>query len=253
MTGLLPLSLNRANKAIALLLLGGKEYIALMHVHKEFDEEHLKKQMLEFVGKINQLPPVRSNVKRQYRERTVYYLDILEVDGRDVLFRVGVESGTYIRKLIHDMGEKIGVGAHMVELRRTKVANLTEDDSLSTLQNLEDAVYFYEKEGDEKPLNKVVQNIEKAVDFLPKVWISDFAVDTVCKGAPVAVPGVVKFNPFKIDEWVLIYTLKGEIVAIGKAAIDSSSLKDIEKGIVIRTDSVIMRPGVYPEYHRAQQ
>ncbi len=244
--------MNRANKAIALLLLGGKEYVALMHVHKDFDPEELKKQMLEFVGKINQLPPVRSNVKRQYRERTVYYLDILEIENKDVLFKVGVESGTYIRKLIHDMGEKTGLGAHMVELRRTKVAGLTEDDGLSTLQGLEDAVYFYEKEGNDKPLSRVIQNIEKAVDFLPKVWISDFAVDTVCKGAPIAVPGVVKFNPFKPDEWVLIYTLKGEIVAIGKAAIDSSSLKGIEKGIVIRTDSVIMRPGIYPEYHKTQ-
>ncbi|MCW1293914.1 MAG: RNA-guided pseudouridylation complex pseudouridine synthase subunit Cbf5 [Candidatus Parvarchaeota archaeon] len=235
-----------------MLLLGGKEYIALMHVHKDFNEDELKKSVSSFIGKINQLPPARSNVKRQYRERTVYYLDILEIDGRDVLFKVGVESGTYIRKLINDIGEKSGLGAHMVELRRTKVADLTEDDGLATLQDLEDAVYFYTNDGDERLLNKYLQSIEKAVDFLPKVWISDFAVDTVCKGAPVAVPGVVKLNEFKSDEWVLIYTLKGEIVAIGKAAIDSSALRTMSKGIVVKTDSVIMRPGIYPEYHKTQ-
>lgn len=246
----MPLSINRANKAIAMLLLGGKEYVALMHVHKDFDAEELKKSMNEFVGKINQLPPVRSSVKRQYRERTVYYLDVLEIEGRDVLFKVGVESGTYIRKLINDIGEKSGLGAHMVELRRTKVAGLTEDDGLATLQDLEDAVYFYTNDGDGKPLNRYLQNIEKAVDFLPKTWISDFAVDTVCKGAPVAVPGVVKFNEFKSDEWVLIYTLKGELAAIGKAAIDSDALRAMDKGVVIRTDSVIMKPGIYPEYHK---
>ncbi|MCW1301853.1 MAG: RNA-guided pseudouridylation complex pseudouridine synthase subunit Cbf5, partial [Candidatus Parvarchaeota archaeon] len=136
-----------------MLLLGGKEYIALMHVHKDFNEDELKKSVSSFIGKINQLPPARSNVKRQYRERTVYYLDILEIDGRDVLFKVGVESGTYIRKLINDIGEKSGLGAHMVELRRTKVADLTEDDGLATLQDLEDAVYFYTNDGDERLLN----------------------------------------------------------------------------------------------------
>ncbi|MDP8013038.1 MAG: RNA-guided pseudouridylation complex pseudouridine synthase subunit Cbf5, partial [Nanoarchaeota archaeon] len=100
-TGLLPITFNRANKAISMLLLGGKEYVALMHLHKDIDEKTLLLTMNKFKGKIVQLPPVRSNVKRVNRERTVYYLDVLEIKGRDVLFRAGVESGTYIRKLIH--------------------------------------------------------------------------------------------------------------------------------------------------------
>ena len=131
-----------------MLLFGGKEYIALMHLHKEIDEQLLRNTFNKFIGKITQLPPVRSHVKRQYRQREIYYSDILEINGRDVLFKVGVESGTYIRKLIHNMGEELKVGAHMSELRRTKVSTLSERDSLVTLQDLEDAVYFYKEEKD---------------------------------------------------------------------------------------------------------
>ena len=77
--------------------------------------------MQRFVGKIIQLPPVKSRVKRQERERSVYSWKILEYDKekKDVLFSCEVEAGTYIRKLISDLGLVI-CGSHMAELRRTK-------------------------------------------------------------------------------------------------------------------------------------
>ncbi len=251
-TGLLPLALNSANKAIAVLLFGGKEYIALMHLHKEVPEERLKEVFREFLGKIMQLPPVRSSVKRQYREREIYYSEIIDIDGNEVLFKIGVESGTYIRKFIHDIGEKLGVGAHMVELRRTKVSTLNEKSHLVTLQDLEDAMYYYEKEKDEKLLSYAIQNMEDAINFLPKVYVSDSAVDTICHGSPLAVPGVVKMNGFEKDETIFMSTLKGELIGLGKSILSSKDILEGKRGIAVKTDSVVMKPGVYPKYTRKE-
>ncbi len=244
------MAINNATKALSVLLLGGKEYIALMHLHKEVDEQLLRDTFNKFIGKIMQLPPVRSHVKRQYRQREIYYSEILEIDGKDVLFKVGVESGTYIRKLIHDMGEELKIGAHMVELRRTKVSTLSEKDNLVTLQDLEDAVYFYEKENDERLLNKCLGSIESAIDFLPKVFISDTAVDPICHGSPLAVPGIVKFTDFNKDEVIGIMTLKGELIALGRSVLSAEEIKTVKKGVAIKTDSVIMALGTYPQYKR---
>ncbi len=251
-TGLLPLATNSANKVISILLLGGKEYIGLMHMHSEVSREKLSKIFEAFTGKIMQLPPVRSSVKRQYREREVYYLDILEVEGKDVLFKTGVQSGTYIRKLVHDMGEKLGVGAHMSELRRTKVSNLTEKDHLVTLQDLDDAMYYKEKENDDRFLSYCIQNIESSIDFLPKVYISDSAVDTVCHGSPLAVPGLVKMNKFDSGKTVFLSTLKGELIGLGNSVLSSQDIIEGKKGIAIKTDSIVMKPGTYPKYTRKE-
>ena len=246
----MPLAINSATKALAELLVGGKEYIALMHVHKDFELDDLNKTLKQFTGVISQLPPVRSNVKRQYRDREIYYLDVLEIEGNDVLFKVGVQSGTYIRKLINDIGEKLGTGAHMIELRRTKVSTLSEKSGLVTLQDLDDAVYFYQNEKDDRLLKKCIQNIEDALDFMPKVIVSDEAVDTVAHGSPVAVPGIVKMNNFEKNDRVFISTLKGELIALGNAVMTPTEIMHAKGGIAIKNDSVVMRIGTYPVYKK---
>lgn len=128
-TGVLPVALNRACKLTSWFMKKNKTYVGVMKIHKEIDDEILKKEMEKFVGKIMQLPPVKSRVKRQEREREVYSWKILEFDKEKnhVLFSCEVEAGTYIRKLISDLGEKIG-GAHMLELRRIKAGIFSEQD-----------------------------------------------------------------------------------------------------------------------------
>ena len=243
--------MNNATKALPVLLFGGKEYVALMHLHKEADEQLLRGTFNKFTGKIMQLPPVRSHVKRQYRQREIYYSEILEINGKEVLFRVGVESGTYIRKLIHDMGEELKTGAHMTELRRTKVSTLSERENLATLQDLEDAVYFYQQENDKRLMDKCLGSIESAVDFLPKAFVSDTAVDPICHGSPLAVPGIVRLNGFQSGETVAIMTLKGEMIALGNSVLSSDEIKTARKGVAVKTDSVIMKQGTYPAYKKA--
>ena len=93
-TGVLPLGLGAATKSLQFLLLAGKEYVGIMKLHKNVSKKQLFEVCKGFVGEINQVPPVRSAVKRVKRKRKIYYFDILEVRDRDVLFRVGCESGT---------------------------------------------------------------------------------------------------------------------------------------------------------------
>lgn len=103
MTGVLPITLADATKVVQALLLSGKEYVCVMKLHGEAPEERIRGVLKEFEDVIYQRPPVRSAVKRQLRTRRIYYVDFLEMDGRNVLFKVGCEGGTYIRKLCFDV------------------------------------------------------------------------------------------------------------------------------------------------------
>ena len=127
-TGVLPIALNRACKLTGFFLGEDKEYVGIMRIHEPVSSEDLNKTLKEFTGKIMQKPPVKSRVARVTREREIKNFQILEKDGQDILFKAEVQGGTYIRKLIHDFGEKLGVGAHMLELRRIRAGIFKEND-----------------------------------------------------------------------------------------------------------------------------
>lgn len=192
-TGLLPTLLGKATKAVPALRLSGKEYVCLLKLHKEMPQKLVRKVCAEFTGPIYQMPPTKSAVKRVIRIRTIYYLEVLEIEGNSVLFRVGCEAGTYIRKLCHDIGLALGCGGHMQELRRTKAGPFTEK-TLVTLQDLKDAYEFWKKDGDESELRRVIMPMETAVSHLPKIILRDSAVDAVCSGAALAVPGITSLD-----------------------------------------------------------
>ena len=216
-----------------------------MHLHKEVEEEILRETIkTHFIGKIQQIPPLKSSVKRQLRTRTVYYFNILEIDDKDVLFKVGTEAGTYIRKLIHDLGKKLGCGAHMAELRRTK-AGPFEESTLFTLQELTDAYYFCKEENNDKFLRKAIQPVENGVKHLPKVWVFDTTIESICHGVDLKVPGISKLNDsINKENIVAIMSLKDELVALGIAKMDSKEMM-AEKGIAVQTEKVFMKPGGY--------
>jgi H/ACA ribonucleoprotein complex subunit 4 len=245
-TGVLPIAFGRATRIVQALLSAGKEYVALMHLHKEIPEEKIRQACAKFIGKIKQLPPVKSSVKRQHRFRKVYYIDILEIDSQDVLFIVGTQAGTYIRKLIHDIGQDLGCGAHMAELRRTKAGPFRED-SLVTLQDLSDAMHFYLNENNDRLVRHCIQPIENAAAHLPKIYAIDTAVNSLCHGASLKIPGVAKLeSDICAEDLCGIYTLKGELVAIGKSRMTSKEIEKKEHGIVTTEMKVFMEPGVYP-------
>ena len=228
----------------------GKEYVCLMILHCEVSDEDLNRVLGEFTGEIHQKPPLRASVKRESRKRTIYYLDLLERDGNRVLYKVGCQAGTYIRKLCSDIGEVLGPGAHMQELRRTRSGPFTDSSELHTLHEVVDAHARF-LEGNERMIRKLVRPVEDALEYIPKVYIRDSAVDAICHGASLAVPGVVSVEaPFPKDSTIVIMTLKGEAVALAKSAISSESIIQQEKGIAAKVMRVLMPRGTYPRMWR---
>ena len=244
-TGVLPVALQSATRIVQTLLKSGKEYAGIMHLHKSVGEVELKKVINSFIGKIKQMPPLRSAVKRVLREREVYYFDILEIDEKDVLFKVGCQAGTYIRTICHDIGKALGTGAHMSQLVRTKAGPFKFEDTI-TLQDLEDAYWFYKNDGNEKYLRYCIKPIELAVSHLRKVFVLDSAVDSICHGASLNIPGISRLESgINADETAAIMTLKGELIALGIAKKNSQQMMEKDKGVAVKTEKVFMRPGVY--------
>lgn len=246
-TGVLPVALGRATRVVQHLLTAGKEYVTVMHLHKPVEENRLRKVISSFVGKIDQLPPIKSAVKRQWRERNIYYIDIMEIKEKDVLLRIGCEAGTYIRKLVHDIGQKLGSGAQMAELVRTRAASFT-DKEMWTLQDLADAYWFYKNENNEKFLRKVILPVEKGVEHLKKVWVLDSAVNSLGHGAHLKIPGIARLNDkIEVNEDVALMTLKNELVAVGKAKLTSKYMMRKKAGVAVDVYQVFMIPDTYPK------
>ncbi|MCX6777447.1 MAG: RNA-guided pseudouridylation complex pseudouridine synthase subunit Cbf5 [Candidatus Micrarchaeota archaeon] len=243
-SGLLPVGINRSTRVMPFITKKTKEYVGIMRLHQPVSGEKLADAFAHFTGGIEQLPPRRSAVKRQVRKRKVYYLDTLESNALCVLFRVGCEAGTYIRKLCFDMGQYMGCGANMEELRRTKVGNLGEE-SASKLQDLSDAFWAFGN-GDETRLRQIVRPIESVLEF-PRIWVSDSTVDSICSGAQLAIPGIVRFDEeVRAGSDVGIMSLKDELVAIASALMDGRELSEKNRGIATKTIRVVMKKGTYP-------
>ncbi|WP_457548524.1 RNA-guided pseudouridylation complex pseudouridine synthase subunit Cbf5 [Archaeoglobus sp.] len=245
-TGVLPIMIEQATKLVQILQGSEKEYVCLMRLHGDVKREDVEKVMKMFEGKIYQRPPLKSAVKKRLRIREVKKIEILEIDGRDVLFKVTTEAGTYIRKLCTDIGEVIGCGAHMQELRRTRTGIFTEEMSY-TLQDLLDAYVFWKEEGEERYLRRIIKPMELAVADIPKVVVKDTAVDAICHGADLTARGVCYIEKnVKKGRRVAIFTLKGELVALGVATMDAEEMLRAKKGVVVDVTRVIMERGVYP-------
>ena len=253
-TGLLPIGLGEGTKALSVLLLGPKEYYALARLHSHVSDDRLKRVMQEFTGELYQRPPQRSSVRRVTRVRTVYEFDHIESYDRLVLMRILCQAGTYIRKIIYDIGEVLSPGATMIELRRTRVSNLLERESgLVRLHDLADALQRYKESKDDEKLRRLVIPIERCLEGIRAVTVRDTAVDALCHGAPLAVPGVVAVpEDMRVGELVGVYTLKGEIVGLGQAAMTKQEIELNARGIGFAMKRIIMKPNTYPKAWRSK-
>jgi H/ACA ribonucleoprotein complex subunit 4 len=249
-TGVLPVALADATRAIDAVLEGDKEYVGVMQLHQDVDGRRVRSMMERFVGDIYQIPPVRSAVRREQRVRHIEELEALEISGRNVLFRVRCESGTYIRTLCADLGEALGVGANMLDLRRTRTASFTESDA-HPLNAFRDALVYWREDHDEAPLRELLRPIESLLVHLPKIVIKDTAVDAVCHGANVHVPGVAKLSAnIKRGQIVGVFTGKEEAVALAKAMMTTDEITVAKSGVAADVARVLMEPGTYPKLWR---
>lgn len=237
-TGVLPTFLQKATRLSHLLLKGKKEYVGTLYLHEKTNKDKIKNTIKEhFTGTITQKPPIKSSVKRKARKRKIHQFKILEVKEQDVLFKISCEAGTYIRKICHDLGEKLGIGAHMTDLRRTKASNFTEENS-TTLHELKDAYTFWKENHNTKEIEKHILPPEKAIQKLPKTWIYNSAIESISNGMDLAIPGINKTNPLKEGEETAILDRNNKLIALGTATKNTEEIQEEDQGIAIQTEKV---------------
>jgi len=208
-TGVLPVALNRACKLSDFFMHRDKIYIGEFHLHSDISLNELKKEMKKFLGIIEQMPPIKSRVKRVLRKRRINKFEILDFNKnkKDVEFLADVEAGTYIRKLIHDLGENIG-GAHMTKLKRIKAGLFEEKDSI-TMKELESAIENY-KNGNEKELKEILIPGEIISKLYPIIDIKENLLKKLLTGKPF-IKGEIEIPS---DIFVVFY--KNKFIEIAK-------------------------------------
>lgn len=209
--GLLVVMLNNATKFSNDLMKKDKEYYVEMELGYEtdsydadgeitkkyekdfeFEFEKIKEVVESFLGKIEQIPPMYSAIKingkklyelarkgieieREARKVKINYINDIKYKNNKISFFVGVSSGTYIRSLVRDIGEKLGVYATMTKLIRTKINNYFLSESI----NLEDIISYFENNQveikcEEKENLYLDKNIKKITKFIKIQEIFDY-------------------------------------------------------------------------------
>ncbi len=186
-TGVLPIVLENACSIQDFFMHRDKTYVGKFKLHKKISLEDLKEAMKKFIGKINQLPPRKSRVKRQIRERKVMKFELLNFNEKNLEaeFIAEVEAGTYIRKLCSDLGEQLKIGAQMTELIRIKAGIFSKDDAEFTdIEKFDKAVEEY-KNGKEENLKKLLIPAEIITEIVPSIEIKEEFIKKLYNGSPI--------------------------------------------------------------------
>jgi len=235
-SGVLPIALGRATKMLKYVAGRRKVYMGIARFRKELTLDEAKELFAKFAGKIRQLPPKMSAVKRRWRERRIYSLEPLEVEGKLVLFRADVEAGTYIRTLCVSLGKQVG-GGRMEELRRVAVGRIGEDKAV-TLQDFSDAVWAWKERGEEKYLRSMLIRPWELLGFR-KIVVKKKAEENLLSGAQLAAPGVASVDEkIRADETVAIYSEDGKFIGVGRALCPAAEIKGKARGIVVQTERI---------------
>lgn len=196
-TGLLPVSAGKATRFAQFYLKSRKAYAGVIRfgfatdtydatgtaasdaVPSQIESESINALFTELTGRTMQTPPPFSakhvDGKRAYElarqqkpvvlepvEVEIYALELLGIEGERVRFAVECSGGTYVRSLAHDLGKRLGCGAHLAELRRTGVAEFTEAQSV-TLEKLAAAAEGSNLAGSRVPMEKLLPDCPELV------------------------------------------------------------------------------------------
>lgn len=249
-TGNLIVCCDRATRLVKAQQSAGKEYVGIVRLHSALsDNLQLNRAVETLTGALFQRPPLISAVKRQLRIRTIYESKLIEYDpDRNLgVFWVSCEAGTYIRTLCVHLGLLVGVGGHMQELRRVRSGVMTENDDMVTLHDILDAQHVYDTTKDEKYLRRVVRPLEVLLVNYKRIVVKDSAVNAICYGAKLMVPGLLRFaDNIEVNQEVVLMTTKGEAIAVAIAQMTTSVMATCDHGVVAKIKRVIMERDCYP-------
>lgn len=246
-TGALTLLLGKATRLTEVVLSGNKTYIAVLKIDSSISSRQVEEVLERFSGEIYNVPPLESAVKIRVRTRTIQEIKLLESDQEDGLHTISVscQAGTYIRTLARDIGLMLGTPCVLSELHRHSTGSF-EQSSLCTMQQLADAAMLAE-EGDEEALCRLIAPVERILGSIPGVWVRDSAIASICHGAPLAVPGVVSLDSaMSAGDKTVIWSAKGEAIAVGEMIVDSSDVPNMTEGELVKPKIVLMDKDEYP-------
>lgn len=244
-SGLLWVGLGPALKLLPLMLEFPKRYVGLLTFHGAVAPRELDRVVAEFTGPIYQTPPVRSAVRRERRVRVVHRFEVVERTKETALVDLVVDSGTYVRTLAVDLGEALGLGGNLVELRRTGTGPFREDQSV-TLAAIADAA-SQAREGHGAALAALLRPMEEVWREFPVVRLRAGAAAAVAHGAALAKGGIASISrPFKAGASVVLLGAGGELIAFGIAQRDSDVAAPAHEGWVVTPERVFAASGSYP-------
>lgn len=250
-TGNLIVCVERATRLVKSQQSAGKEYVCIARLHGpvEGGKAAVARGLETLTGALFQRPPLISAVKRQLRVRTIHDIKLRSYDDTRhlAMFWVSCEAGTYIRTLCVHLGLLLGCGAHMQELRRVRSGSMGETENMVTMHDLLDAQWMYDNHVDETYLRRVIMPLEVVLMKHKRMVMKDSAVNAVCYGAKLMVPGLLRFeNDIDVDDEVVLMTTKGEAVAVGIAQMNTSTMATCDHGCVAKIKRVILDRDTYP-------
>jgi len=136
----------------------------------------------------------------------------------------------------------------MQELRRVRSGHMSEQDRLVTMHDVMDAQWVFENEKDESYLRRVIIPLEAALTEYKRIVVKDSAVNAICFGAKLMIPGLLRFEDgIEVNDVCVIITTKGEAVALGIAQMCTADMIACQYGIVAKIKRVIMDRDTYPK------
>jgi len=237
-SGMLPICLGEATKLSAYLLDADKVYTGTCKLGvrtssadaegeivetrevPELSEAQVLEVLARFTGEIEQIPPMHSAIKqngqplyklarqgieveRKPRQVTIHELKLLRLEGDEIEIYVHCSKGTYIRTLVEDIGEALGCGAHLSQLRRTQVGPFHEEGMISLDTLREEA-----EEGAES-LDHHLLPLDQALGDYPEVTLTESSLFYVRQGQAVQVPQA------PTSGWVRLFDNTGGFVGVG--------------------------------------
>ncbi|KAM5128943.1 H/ACA ribonucleoprotein complex subunit DKC1 isoform 2-T2 [Callospermophilus lateralis] len=249
-TGCLIVCIERATRLVKSQQSAGKEYVGIVRLHNVIEGgTQLSRALETLTGALFQRPPLIAAVKRQLRVRTIYESKMIEYDPerRLGIFWVSCEAGTYIRTLCVHLGLLLGVGGQMQELRRVRSGVMSEKDHMVTMHDVLDAQWLYDNHKDESYLRRVVYPLEKLLTSHKRLVMKDSAVNAICYGAKIMLPGVLRYEDgIEVNQEIVVITTKGEAICMAIALMTTAVISTCDHGIVAKIKRVIMERDTYP-------
>ncbi len=252
-TGVLPICFGKSTKLVPLLADADKTYDAVLRLGQETDTEDAGGKVIRscvvpeilkteagaaeildvlssFVGRYLQQPPMYSAIKikgvplykvarsgkvleRPAREVAIRFIYLRACRDGDVAFRVHCSKGTYIRTLCVDIGRKLGVGAHLLSLRRIRVGDFDIADAIDL-----DLLSEYCRR---RTWEKAVYPANAVLSALPALRVKNDECRRVLNGVQIGLSDLDRIDPFKKGDALRFLDMQGHLIAIGYALRDS--------------------------------